>query len=450
MRAGQIIGVLVLTLFVFGVVMVASAGLRPLARAGAMIEVDPDTGRHQYVDRGSSADRATGTTSEPSRASDLGGRQVLDTLLGREGRMAMMAMLALAIGALVPVERLAALKGLASPAIWLMVFILVLQSLTLVMGVEVHGAVRWLQLGGLQFQPSEVAKWGLPAIVAWHCVRHADEMRRFLTGLLPPLVLVAVVCALIAKEDLGTAVLVMLVCTTMLLVAGARFVHVGALAPIGGLAFVGFVMMEEYRQRRITAFLSPFDEANAGDASYQLIQSMGAIAGGGFGGRGLGNSLQKFDYLPFDHTDFIFAIICEELGFFGAALVIGALVGILWAGMAIVTGRSSPAGSDESLAREAVPAFSRLYGFGILLTFGLQAVINVAVVTGLAPTKGIALPLVSQGGTGWILSAFCLGLVISMDRRAWVVSRRAGLVVDELEEADDLVAEAGVPAFGKG
>ena len=267
MRAGQIIGVLVLTLFVFGVVMVASAGLRPLARAGAMIEVDPDTGRHQYVDRGSSADRATGTTSEPSRASDLGGRQVLDTLLGREGRMAMMAMLALAIGALVPVERLAALKGLASPAIWLMVFILVLQSLTLVMGVEVHGAVRWLQLGGLQFQPSEVAKWGLPAIVAWHCVRHADEMRRFLTGLLPPLVLVAVVCALIAKEDLGTAVLVMLVCTTMLLVAGARFVHVGALAPIGGLAFVGFVMMEEYRQRRITAFLSPFDEVNAGDAS---------------------------------------------------------------------------------------------------------------------------------------------------------------------------------------
>ena len=188
------------------------------------------------------------------------------------------------------------------------------------------------------------------------------------------------------------------------------------------------MVVEPYRVRRITAFLNPFDDAIQRDEGFQVIQSMGAIAEGGLGGRGFGNSLQKLGYLPFDQTDFIFAIICEELGLFGAALVIFVVAGILLTGFSIITGRSAPAAADPSIAERAVPPFSRLFGFGILLTFGLQAVINIFVVTGLAPTKGIALPLISQGGTGWILTAFSLGLLISMDRRAWAVSRRAGLV----------------------
>ena len=193
--------------------------------------------------------------------------------------------------------------------------------------------------------------------------------------------------------------------------------------------------------RRIAAFLEPY--ADAGDTGYQVIQSMGAIAGGGIGGRGLGHSLQKFDYLPFDHTDFIFAIICEELGIFGAALLIMILAGVVLAGLSIITGRSSPAGADPELAEVAVPTFSRLLGFGIILTFGLQAAINIAVVTGLAPTKGIALPLVSQGGTGWILTAFSLGLVISMDRHAWKVAERAGLIADP-EDAEATFADSNL------
>ena len=409
MRAGQIIALLVLTLFVFGVVMVASARLTPLPRAEASIRVDEDTQTRAYV-----VDETEGSPSV------LAGRRVFDTLLGKDGRLALLALAALLIGAFVPVERLASLGGLLSPAPWLLATIVGLLLMTLVVGEQAHGATRWLRLGPVRFQPSEVAKWGLPAIVAWHCIRHAGGMHRLLTGFAPPVVLSALVCALIAKEDLGTAALVMSVSMLMVLAAGARWWHVAMVVPAGALAFVGFVFASPYRISRITAFLEPFRDAQ--DTGYQVIQSMGAIAGGGFGGRGLGHSLQKFDYLPFDHTDFIFAIICEELGFFGAAMVVAIFLGILVCGWSIVTGRSAPVDPEDR--GRAVPPFSSLFGFGVVLTFGLQAVINIAVVTGLAPTKGIALPLVSQGGTGWVLTAFSLGLLISIDRHAWAFYTR--------------------------
>ncbi|MFM1832902.1 MAG: Peptidoglycan glycosyltransferase FtsW [Planctomycetota bacterium] len=430
MRSGSIIAILVLALFVFGVVMVSSARLTPLRGGDARIRVDPETGSSLYLD----------SSNQPA-AEELPGRRVFDTLLGKDGRLALAALVALAIGAFIPIERLASLGGLAAPAPWLVAAIIGLQLMTMVAGDSVHGATRWLAIGPIRFQPSEFAKWGLPAVVAWHCVRHADGMQRFVTGLLPPLALSAIVCALIAKEDLGTAALVMMVCAAMLVAAGGRMRQMLALVPFGVVAFVGFVLLEPYRMRRIAAFLEPY--ADAGDTGYQVIQSMGAIAGGGIGGRGLGHSLQKFDYLPFDHTDFIFAIICEELGIFGAALLIMILAGVVLAGLSIITGRSSPAGADPELAEVAVPTFSRLLGFGIILTFGLQAAINIAVVTGLAPTKGIALPLVSQGGTGWILTAFSLGLVISMDRHAWKVAERAGLIADP-EDAEATFADSNL------
>ena len=430
MRSGSIIAILVLALFVFGVVMVSSARLTPLRGGDARIRVDPETGSSLYLD----------SSNQPA-AEELPGRRVFDTLLGKDGRLALAALVALAIGAFIPIERLASLGGLAAPAPWLVAAIIGLQLMTMVAGDSVHGATRWLAIGPIRFQPSEFAKWGLPAVVAWHCVRHADGMQRFVTGLLPPLALSAIVCALIAKEDLGTAALVMMFCAAMLVAAGGRMRQMLALVPFGVVAFVGFVLLEPYRMRRIAAFLEPY--ADAGDTGYQVIQSMGAIAGGGIGGRGLGHSLQKFDYLPFDHTDFIFAIICEELGIFGAALLIMILAGVVLAGLSIITGRSSPAGADPELAEVAVPTFSRLLGFGIILTFGLQAAINIAVVTGLAPTKGIALPLVSQGGTGWILTAFSLGLVISMDRHAWKVAERAGLIADP-EDAEATFADSNL------
>ena len=415
MRAGQIVALLVVTLFVFGVVMVNSASLRRVQDPGNTIRLaGPD---HTY-------------TLNVPESTGLAGRRVAETLLGKQTQFAAIAVVALIIGAFVPIERLSRMTGLVSPVPWILAAILCSLLLTFPpLGVTMNGAQRWIRIGPLQFQPSELAKWGLPFIVAWHCVRHAPSMKRFTTGLLPPLVLAGFICGLIAIEDLGTAVLIMTVTILMLLVAGARWWHVLGLLPLGVIAFAGLVLVEPYRVRRIMAFLDPF--ADAQDSGYQLVQSLGSIVTGGVSGVGFGNSLQKNGYLPETQTDFIFAIICEELGAFGAAMVIGLFAGLIVVGAQIISGRSTPAARVPEVSARAVPRFSRILGFGIVLTFGLQVAINLSVVTGLAPTKGIALPLVSRGGTGWILTAFSLGLLIAIDRRAWRISRKAGLDVDE-------------------
>jgi cell division protein FtsW len=150
---------------------------------------------------------------------------------------------------------------------------------------------------------------------------------------------------------------------------------------------------------RLTAFVDPW--ADPRGIGYHPIQSMLAIAMGGLSGRGLGNGIQKFGYLPEDTTDFIFAIICEELGLGGAALVVALYMAILWIGLGIL--------------RDCRDTFSRLVGIGVLMTIGLQALINMAVVTVVVPTKGIALPLISAGGTGWILTAAAAGLLAALD-----------------------------------
>ncbi|MHC4218507.1 MAG: FtsW/RodA/SpoVE family cell cycle protein, partial [Planctomycetota bacterium] len=148
---------------------------------------------------------------------------------------------------------------------------------------------------------------------------------------------------------------------------------------------------------------------------YHVIQSMTTVAGGGLAGRGLGNGVQKFGYLPEDTTDFIFAVVCEEMGLVGATVVVGLFGGLLLCGWAIIRRTSDP--------------FCRLLGLGILLTVGLQTLINLAVVTGWAPTKGIALPLVSAGGTGWVLTAFSLGLLVSIGREADQADERRATAV---------------------
>ena len=427
MRAGQIVALLVVTLFIFGVVMVNSASLKRLENPGATVRLE-------------GADRSY--TIDASAISDLAGRRVADTLLGKQTWYALLAIGALVIGSWIPVERLGRAGGLASPVPWLLAAIVGTLLLTFVpqLAPEVKGAHRWLRVGSLQFQPSEIAKWGLPIIVAWHCIRHASSMHRFTTGMLPPLLLSGFVCGLIALEDLGTAALVMTVTVCMLLVAGVRLWQVLGLAPVGLLAFVALVLAEPYRVKRVMTMLDPY--ADPQGSGFQLVQSLGSISSGGIEGVGFGNSIQKYGWLPENQTDFIFPIICEELGAFGAALLIGLFVGLVLVGCRIIGGRSTPAAADPELALEAVPPFSRLVGFGIVLTFGLQAVINLMVTTGMAPTKGIALPLVSRGGTGWILTAFSLGLLISMDRRAWRIARGAGLADDEDQPSPSAAAHA--------
>src|SRR5690606_35189244 len=209
-----------------------------------------------------------------------------------------------------------------------------------------------------------------------------------------------VVSAAVTHEDLGTGVLIAMAGGIVLLAAGARVLHFAMFIPPAiGLVIVA-IITSPYRVERILTFLDPY--ADPQGSGYHMIQSMLAVAGGEGFGRGLGHGLQKFGYLPEDRTDFLFAVLCEELGIAGAAAVVALYAGMLWAGLMVIRGEG-----DGML---------KLAALGVLSTVGMQALINLAVVTGLGPTKGIALTLVSAGGTGWILTAASLGLVVAIDR----------------------------------
>ena len=349
-------------------------------------------------------------------------------LFGKHSLYALLALAALGLGSLVPVQQIYTRRGGSSPIPWLLLgtFVLLLSVHVPGLGHEKNGAVRWINVGFLTFQPSEVAKWVLPIIVAWHCCRRVGSITSFRKGFLPPVLIVAACCALIAGEDLGTAILIFSVCTLMVLAAGARVWHAALLAAPAAFAIVGLIITSPYRVNRILAYLNPYDQPRG--IGYHIIQSIAAVGGGGLLGRGLGNSIRKFGYLPEDTTDFIFAIICEELGIAGALIVISLYAVLVVCGLGVI--------------RRADSAFARLLGLGIVLTIGLQAALNLAVVTGLAPTKGIALPLLSRGGTGWLMTAFSIGLLVSIDRVASAKERALAAEADDDEDAEFDLTEA--------
>jgi len=357
-----------------------------------------------------------------------GGQTTLTGLLfGRATLFAAISMVCLWIGSLVPVERMQHLRGVWNPVWWILLASIGAIVLVHVPGVgrEVNGASRWIAVGPIIFQPSEIAKWGMPLVIAWWCCfRGAQGLSRFWSGFVPPVTCVGAIALGIAVEDLGTATLVLLVSLIVLVAAGCRWWHAALLMPAAALGFVALIITSPYRVNRILAYLDPYDDARG--IGYHIIQSMGAISGGGLTGRGLGNSVQKFGYLPEGTTDFIYAIICEETGLIGALLVVLLYAGLLWSGWCIVgavrdAGDGSIAAADTADAaggerRARLSPYCQIVGLGVLATIGFQALINMLVVTGLAPTKGIALPLVSRGGTGWMLTCLSLGLLMAMDR----------------------------------
>lgn len=414
-----------LTLLVIGVVMVNSAGLSvppdpALVQSGALTEAQFEKLQAAY--RPISFDQV---------------------FFGRTTILAALSLLAMLIASRIDVEWLYRLRGAFSPVPW----IIGLSVLTLILvhvpgiGREVNNSSRWIGPPSYGFQPSELAKWGMLVVAAWFCVRHADRLRSFKKGFVPALGVVMLVCALIGKEDLGTAVLVFASCTLVLLIGGLRWTYVAMLIPLGAVLAVVAIITSPYRVNRLLAWRDPWQDPEG--IGYHIIQSMSAIAGGGLTGRGLGNSLQKFGYLPEDTTDFIFAIICEEQGIVGALLVVSLYAGLLLFGLAIVT-----RGSNRPEADRIVPPFSRLVGIGVLLTIGLQALINLLVVTGLAPTKGIALPLLSSGGSGWVMIGFSLGLVLSIERSAMRRERELGITDEEQAPRGQLATADGVAGAG--
>ncbi len=342
-------------------------------------------------------------------------------LTSRHMIYAVLAVLGMLVAGRINVSRFSRCRSWCNPLFLLIALSLLLAALTFVPGFgrSVNGATRWLYLGprswGISFQPSELVKWVMVPAIAWWCTKYSVRMHRFGQGLMVPLSLLALACGLIVIEDLGTAVLIAAVGGCLLLAGGARWWQLVLITPPGLAAVAASIMNSPYRLNRLTAFLDPWsDPAGAG---YHPIQSMMAFAQGGLHGTGLGMSVQKY-YLPEDTTDFLFPIICEELGFAGAVLIVLFLLTILW--------------TSFSVLRNCRDPFSRLVVLGVMLTFGLQSVMNIAVVTVMVPTKGIALPLISAGGTGWIMTAFALGLVTAVDHAGRCPADEAvcGLVSD--------------------
>lgn len=269
------------------------------------------------------------------------------------------------------------------------------------LGVKVGGARRWLSLAGMRFQPSELAKLALILWLAHWLAREKRRLVRFGRGFLVPALVVATVCGLILVEpDFGTTALVGAVAVAMVFVAGGplRF-WVPALV-VGMVGFGALVATNPVRAQRLMAFLD-LEKYKAG-AGYQVWQAILAFGSGGAQGLGLGNSRQKMFYLPEAHTDFIFPIIGEELGLWGTLGVLGGFLTLVICG-AVISCR----------ARDV---FGQYLGFGLTLLLGLQALINIGVVTAWLPTKGLPLPFISFGGSNLLMSLTAVGLLLSIHR----------------------------------
>ena len=282
-----------------------------------------------------------------------------------------------------------------------LVFSLVLLALVLIpgIGLEVKGARRWLDLGVINLQPSEVAKFTMMLYLAAYLVRRLEEVRTQFMGFLKPMAVVGLIAALLlAEQDFGTLMLIVLAVMGVLLLAGAPFnqyLMIGA-AVVVGLAALAII--EPYRIQRFNVLLDPWDDRLG--AGYQITQALLALGRGGWFGMGLGNSVQKLFYLPEAHTDFVFAILAEELGLIGALSTLGLMSILVWRGLLI--GRRA-----ERDGRH----FAAYLCYGLVLIIGLQMLVNLAVNVGIAPTTGLTLPLMSYGGSSLVVTMASLGVI---------------------------------------
>jgi cell division protein FtsW len=286
--------------------------------------------------------------------------------------------------------------------IFLIVSLLLLAA-TLVPGVGrmINGSRRWLRLGMFSFQPSELAKFALIVYLSYYIAKKGAQLREFMNGLFPAYMVIGVfLLAALRQPDFGAVMTIAGVAGLMLFTGGSNLIHLGGTA-VAMLPFVYFAVAHSaYRSRRIFSFLNPW--ADPLGAGHQIIQSFLAFGSGGVFGRGLGEGRQKLLFLPERHSDFIYAVIGEELGLIGALAVVVLFLVILWRGARIALSMGD--------------TFSRMLALGITLLISLQGMINMAVVTGLLPTKGIALPLVSYGGSSLVITMAALGVLLNISK----------------------------------
>jgi cell division protein FtsW len=292
----------------------------------------------------------------------------------------------------------------ASPYLFAMsVFLLVLP---LVPGIadRAGGASRWVKLGPIRFQPAEFVKVCMVIFLAGFFARHETRIRTFSQGILKPFGLVSVVAALLLLQpDFGSSAVIVVVVLGMALASGVRLSHLGLCTLAAIIAAAVLVAISPYRMMRVVSFLSPF--ADASGKGYQLIQSLIAVGTGQLSGVGLGGSQQKLFFLPAAHTDFIFAVIAEELGFTGAVFIIFGFLVVMWRGLLL----AKSVRHDTFLFALAV---------GLTMMIVAPALLNVGVVIGLLPTKGMVLPLVGYGGSSLIACMGVVGLLLGIRREA--------------------------------
>ena len=265
-------------------------------------------------------------------------------------------------------------------------------------GIRFH---RWIRIADLQFQPVELTKLGLMIYVSHFLVSKHNQIRSFTRGLLPTILILSITFILLYKQpDFGSAVLLSLSVLVLLFVGGARPSQIMLVVGIACFFIYASIQNDVYKMQRIQGFLSSLKFPYEGP--YQVNQSLNALALGGLFGAGIGNSIFKLFHLPYPHTDFIFAILGEELGFVGVVGIIVLFMLFIWRGIHI--------------ARRTTDAFGCLIAIGITTLLGLQTAVNIGVVTGMLPAKGITLPFISYGGSSLLVSLFSVGILLNISR----------------------------------
>ncbi|RBW44543.1 putative lipid II flippase FtsW [Psychromonas sp. B3M02] len=283
----------------------------------------------------------------------------------------------------------------------------------LVIGTEVNGSLRWLRLGPLNIQPSEFGKLSVVLFISSYLMRRQKEVIDTIKGFIKPLVVLAILAMLLLLQpDLGSTVVIVVIMMGMLFIANARMISFVGIAVALLSVIILLIVTSPYRMARVFGFLDPWSDPFG--RSYQLTQSLMAFGRGGWFGEGLGNSVQKLEYLPEAHTDFIMAILAEELGFIGVSIVIILEFVLVYKAFSI---------GKRALEKNLI--FSGYVAIGIAIWFAFQTAVNIGAASGIAPTKGLTLPLISYGGSSLITIAIAVGLVLRIDFETRIHSAQA-------------------------
>jgi cell division protein FtsW len=311
-------------------------------------------------------------------------------------------------------------KQFSVPMLFLSIVLLII---VLLIGRSVNGAARWIPLGIFNLQPAEVAKLSLFIFLAGYLVRQYSQVRASFVGFIKPLAVLGVLAFLLLMQpDLGSFVVMFVTTVGMLFIAGAKLWQFlvmisGALLGIGLL-----IVFEPYRLRRVTSFLDPWEDPFG--SGYQLTQSLMAFGRGELTGQGLGNSIQKLEYLPEAHTDFVFAVLGEELGLIGVTVVLLLIFALVF--KALLIGRK---------CLQSGQLFGGFLACGFSFWFAFQTLVNVGAAIGMVPTKGLTLPLISYGGSSLFIMATAVGILLRIDHEQRLLAKYGPAESEELDDS---------------